>query len=67
MNSLRFGGRNVFEISSKISWDSKPWPEMAFWTKRMAAAETYAHLVYLRNLGRVREELKDGVLIYSPA
>jgi glyoxylase-like metal-dependent hydrolase (beta-lactamase superfamily II) len=64
---LRSGGRNVFEISSTISWDSKPWPEMEFWTKRMAAAETYAHLVYLRNLGRVREELKDGVLIYSVA
>ena len=67
LSSLRSGGRNVFEISSTISWDSKPWPEMEFWTKRMAAAETYAHLVYLRNRGRVREELRDGVLIYSPA
>jgi glyoxylase-like metal-dependent hydrolase (beta-lactamase superfamily II) len=67
LNSLRSGGRNVFEISSKISWDSKPWPEMEFWTKRMAAAETYAHLVYLRNRGRVREKLRDGVMIYSPA
>jgi glyoxylase-like metal-dependent hydrolase (beta-lactamase superfamily II) len=64
---LRSGGRNVFEISSTISWDSKPWPEMEFLTKSMAAAETYAHLVYLRNLSRVREELNDGVLIYSLA
>jgi glyoxylase-like metal-dependent hydrolase (beta-lactamase superfamily II) len=67
VRSLGSGGKNVFEVSSTISWDSKPWPEMEFWTKRMAAAETYAHLVYLRNLGRVREELREGVLIYSLA
>lgn len=67
MSSLGSGGRNVFEISSTVSWDSKPWPEMEFWTKRMAAAETYAHLIYLRNLGRVCEKLRDGVLIYSLA
>jgi hypothetical protein len=37
---------------------------MRFWTKRMAAAETYAHLVYLRNRGEVKESLREGVLNY---
>jgi hypothetical protein len=30
----------------------------------MAAAETLAHLVYLRNNGEVGEELRKGVLFY---
>jgi hypothetical protein len=40
---------------------------MAFWTKRMAAAETYAHLIYLRNQDKVEERSKDGVLVYAAA
>ena len=62
--ALSAGERTVFEISARISWDSNPWPEMRFWTKRMAAAETYAHLVYLRNMGEVKESLTEGVLQY---
>ena len=63
--ALVAGGRTVFEVSAAISWDSSPWPEMPFWTKRMAAAETYAHLVYLRKRGAVEERMKDGVLRFS--
>jgi len=63
--ALRRGRCTVFEISSKISWDSRPWPLMPFWIKRMAAAETLAHLIYLRNRGEVEEESRDGVLHYS--
>jgi glyoxylase-like metal-dependent hydrolase (beta-lactamase superfamily II) len=62
--ALRAGERTVFEVSARISWDSNPWPEMRFWTKRMAAAETYAHLVYLRNMGEVTESVREGVLNY---
>jgi len=64
---LREGAETVFEVSSVISWDSRPWNEMAFWTKRMAAAETYAHLIYLRNREKVEENLRDGVLVYETA
>ena len=62
---LRGGVETVFGVSSVISWDSRPWTEMAFWTKRMAAAETYAHLVYLRDRDRVKEKVQDNVLIYE--
>ena len=65
--ALRGGAETVFEVSSDVSWDSRPWNEMAFWTKRMAAAETYAHLIYLRNRERVEERLRDGVLVYAAA
>jgi glyoxylase-like metal-dependent hydrolase (beta-lactamase superfamily II) len=66
-SALRTGDRTVYQISSKISWESRPWPFMDFWTKRMAAAETYAHLVYLRNRGEVSEKKREKVLYYSLA
>jgi len=65
--ALRAGERTVYQVSSRISWDSRPWPFMDFWTKRMAAAETYAHLIYLRNRGEVSERVKEKVLYYSLA
>ncbi len=63
--ALGEGKKTVFQVASDVSWDSQPWPKMRFWTKRMAAAETLAHLVYLRNSGEVEEELRKGVLYYS--
>ena len=64
-DAIRGGAETVFEISSKVAWDSRPWPRMEFWTKRMAAAESLAHLVYMRNRGEVHEETRKGVLHYS--
>jgi glyoxylase-like metal-dependent hydrolase (beta-lactamase superfamily II) len=62
--TLMDGPKTVYQIGKIISWDSKPWPQMNFWTKRMAAAETYAHLIYLRNKQEIQEEQKT-VLKYS--
>jgi len=64
-DALRDGEKTVYQVGSMVHWDSRPWPEMSFWTKRMAATETYAHLVYLRNRGEVAEKKRDGVLYYS--
>ena len=65
--ALNGGAETVFAVSSAVPWDSRPWGEMKFWTKRMAAAETYAHLIYLRNRERVEEGFRDGVLVYAAA
>ena len=64
VEAMKGGAITVFQISSKVSWDSRPWPEMQFWTKRMAAAETLAHLIYMKNRGEVEEENVGGVLHY---
>jgi glyoxylase-like metal-dependent hydrolase (beta-lactamase superfamily II) len=64
-DTLLDGLRTVYDIGSRVHWESRPWPEMSFWTKRMAATETYAHLVYLTNKGEVAETKKDGILYYS--
>lgn len=65
MNTIRLKDKAVFQISAEISWDSKPWAQMDFWSKRMAGSETLAHLIYLKNKGEVKEELRDGVLYYT--
>lgn len=64
VEAIKGGAVTVFQISSRVSWDSRPWPEMRFWTKRMAAAETLAHLVYMKNREEVEDENVDGVLHY---
>ena len=66
-DALRDGEKTVYQVGSMVHWDSRPWPEMSFWTKRMAATETYAHLVYLRNRGEVKEEKKGDALYYRSA
>ena len=65
IDAINMKTKTVFQIASKISWDSRPWSDMNFWTKGMAAAETYAHLIYLRNRGKIKEEKKSGVLNYT--
>ncbi|MBN1683650.1 MBL fold metallo-hydrolase [Candidatus Bathyarchaeota archaeon] len=65
IDATRKGEKTIYQISSRVSWDSRPWPQMDFWTKRMAATETYAHLVYLRNKNEIIENNKEGVLYYK--
>jgi len=66
-DTLQDGPRTIYDVGSRVHWESRPWPEMSFWTKRMAATETYAHLVYLRNRGEVAETERRGILCYSLA
>ena len=58
--TLEDGPQTIYQIGSKVHWDSRPWPNMTFWTKRMAATETYAHMVLLEKNGEVkRDKLGD--------
>ncbi|MCX6643006.1 MAG: MBL fold metallo-hydrolase [Candidatus Bathyarchaeota archaeon] len=63
--ALHGAEKTIYQIGSRISWDSRPWPQMDFWTKRMAATEAYAHLVYLRNRSEVKEAKRETILYYS--
>jgi glyoxylase-like metal-dependent hydrolase (beta-lactamase superfamily II) len=63
-STLDDGPQTVYEVGRKVHWDSRPWPKMSFWTKRMAATETYAHLAYLRNKNEIKHELREGTLYF---
>lgn len=62
--TLDEGPQTVYDVAGKVKWESKPWPQMSFWTKRMAATETYAHLVYLKNKGEIRQKLDKGTYYF---
>ena len=64
-NTLMDGPKTVYQVGSMVRWESRPWPEMSFWTKRMAATETYAHLIYLRNRDEITEEKRGKVLYFQ--
>ncbi|MBS7619685.1 MBL fold metallo-hydrolase [Candidatus Bathyarchaeota archaeon] len=64
-DTVRKGEKTVHQISSELSWKSSPWGFMPFWIKHMAACETYAHLIYLRNRGDIYESIKNGRLYYK--
>lgn len=63
-HAMNQGAKTVYQIASQISWQSQPWVHMPVWTKHMAVAETLAHLVYLKNIGDVDEQLIGNVLYY---
>jgi len=63
--TLKGGAKTVFQISARISWSSSPWLRMPFSTKRMAAAEAFAHLVYMKNQGEIEEKVSGNVLYFN--
>jgi glyoxylase-like metal-dependent hydrolase (beta-lactamase superfamily II) len=63
--TLEDGPQTVYDVGSKVHWDSRPWPKMTFWTKRMAATETFAHLFYLEKLGEVKREPRKDTWYFS--
>lgn len=63
--TLEDGPQTVYDVGSLVHWDSRPWPQMTFWTKRMAATETYAHLFYLMSVGEVERELRKGTWYFT--
>jgi glyoxylase-like metal-dependent hydrolase (beta-lactamase superfamily II) len=65
--TLEDGPQTVYDVGSKIHWDSRPWPQMTFWTKRMAATETYAHLFYLMSIDEVKREHRKNTWYFTVA
>ena len=65
--TLEDGPQTVYDVGSKVHWDSRPWPVMTFWTKRMAATETYAHLFYLMSIDEVNREHRKNTWYFTVA
>ena len=63
--TLEDGPQTVYDVGSKVHWDSRPWPKMTFWTKRMAATETFAHLFYLEKSDEVKRENRKDTWYFS--
>jgi glyoxylase-like metal-dependent hydrolase (beta-lactamase superfamily II) len=48
-------GPTAWEMAERVSW-SRPWAEIPSYLRRVALGETLAHLTYLSNRGRARDD-----------
>lgn len=61
------GRANTTEITKKMHWDirAKDWTDFPASQKWFAVGEASAHLIHLRDQGKIIEEVENGVAYYS--
>jgi glyoxylase-like metal-dependent hydrolase (beta-lactamase superfamily II) len=68
MAELKDGGKDVYEVASRITWNvanSDSWASVPDLQKLLATGETFAHLKYLEGKGALRREVRGGRIIFS--
>ena len=63
----KLGKANTTEITKRMNWDirAKDWTDFPASQKWFAVEEASAHLIHLRNEGKIIEEIKNGIAYYS--
>ncbi len=61
--------KTAYDIAGVIPWSTNggAWPELSPFVRRMAVAETLAHLEMLFVRGQVEKSLQDGIVWYKAA
>lgn len=61
--------KTAYDIAGVIPWSTNgvPWPELSPFIRRMAVAETLAHLEMLFARGQLEKSLDDGIVWYQVA
>ena len=69
LSILEKGKQSAYQVASEMTWDidCDTWEDFPLPQKWFAAAETLAHLQYLRGHGRVRRELREEKAWFSLA
>lgn len=64
---LQSGSMSIFEIAGQVKWNIKDesWESLPLIQQYHAALETYAHLIYLENTGKVFKTIREDVAFYS--
>ncbi len=67
LTAVTAGGRNAYQIASKMTWDvrSTTWDSVPIWQRVFATGETIAHLNFLETEGKVRREVRGEETLYS--
>jgi glyoxylase-like metal-dependent hydrolase (beta-lactamase superfamily II) len=67
LSILRDGGKNAFQIGSKMGWDVvyESWDTFPVMQKWFAIGEVIAHLKYLDEKGLIHAGLRNGIRVYS--
>ena len=64
----KYGKATTRDVTKNLHWDirAKDWNDFPNAQKWFAAGEASAHLIYLINQGKVREEIQEnGIALYS--
>jgi len=68
LKSLRDGSKTAYDVAQKIPWVTNrggtSFQDLPVWDKRMAVAETLAHLKLLTEEGGVSNVAMDGASLY---
>ena len=69
LSILEKGKQSAYQVASQMTWDihCDTWEDFPLPQKWFAAAETLAHLQYLRGHGRVRRDLREEKAWFSLA
>ena len=67
LKAMNSGHRSAFDISSQISWKGPDsgWEHLGAFQKRIAVAETIAHLECMRWEGDVNKIVQDDIVTYD--
>jgi len=67
MKALEAGPLTAYEIAAKMHWDVREhsWEEIPIWQRLFATSEALAHLRYLVELGKVRQEEGPEKILFS--
>ena len=64
-----YPGLSAYDLAGKMSWNIRTehgWADFPTEQRWFAVKETKAHLEYLKQRGRVKMELWDGIMLYYP-
>lgn len=64
---LESGGKCAYEVASLATWnvECESWGSLPILHSYFATEETFVHLIYLEQQGRVRRSIKDGQAIFT--
>ena len=70
LEAMKTEPKTAYQISTKITWMPElggvSFQDLASWDKRMAVAETLAHLEAMRVDGRIVKSPRDSIIYYQP-
>jgi glyoxylase-like metal-dependent hydrolase (beta-lactamase superfamily II) len=69
ISALNQGSKDAYEVAALIPWsiiDFEGWEAVPLLQKFFATGEAFSHLKYLEGKGKVKKEIRDRRLVYSP-
>lgn len=57
--------KTAFQVAQGVTWTTGPWNKLQNWERRAATFEALAHLVHLKNEGRIFEVMQNENILFQ--